>query len=192
MAKSYQNVLAKTFSGRVGDIILKNYGGISVMTKRPDCSKVIRSEKQLENQNSFRKSVIYGKAASINRSLINYYKEHRKSERQSIYHAAISDYMKRARIESIDMSGYKGMPGYNVSMKAWNKWKIKQITFMIVDETGYVIEQGDAVMRPYSEGTEWDYTTTMMNPGYQCCKAKVRFTDNNGRKTETLFDPGSG
>ena len=88
------------------------------------------------------------------------------------------------------MSGYKGMPGYNVSMKAWHKWKITQITFMIIDETGYVIEQGDAVMRPYSEGTEWDYITSTMNPGYQSCKAKVRFTDNTGKKEETLFDPG--
>jgi hypothetical protein len=54
MAISFKNVITRMYSGRVGDIVLRNYGGKSVMAKRPDCSKVVKSPAQLENQKKFR------------------------------------------------------------------------------------------------------------------------------------------
>lgn len=190
MAKSRNNLMTKNYSGRVGDIILKNYGDLSVMTKRPDCSKVIRSLKQTENNNWFKKSVRFGKTANNNPKLIRYYNEHKKKERQSVYHAAISDYQSRAKIESVDLSNYQGMPGTNINIKAWHKWKLEQVTLIIMDETGYVIEKGSAAMSPWSGGTEWDYMTTTVNPGYNSCKFLVRVTEMTGKTAEAMFDAG--
>jgi hypothetical protein len=61
MAISFKNVITRMYSGRVGDIVLRNYGGKSVMAKRPDCSKVVKSPAQLENQKSFARAVKYSK-----------------------------------------------------------------------------------------------------------------------------------
>jgi hypothetical protein len=60
MAVSYNNVITRNYSGRVGDIVLQNYSGKSVMTKRPDCSKVIKSARQWSLMTSLSQAVKVG------------------------------------------------------------------------------------------------------------------------------------
>ena len=78
MAVSYNNVITGKYSGRVGDVILKNYNGKSVMAKRPDCSKVIKTAKQLEFMSKFAKAVRYGQYVLRNPELYKYYKKKSK------------------------------------------------------------------------------------------------------------------
>jgi len=122
MAISFNNVITKEYSGRVGDIVFRNYGGKSVMSKRPDCSKVIKTARQIEFMNRFAKAVKYGQYVIKNQELSNYYRKKRPD--LSPYHAAISDYMTRPVIESVDMRNYKGHPGDVVTVSAWDKWNI--------------------------------------------------------------------
>ena len=109
MAVSYNNVITREYSGRVGDVVFRNYGGKSVMAKRPDCSKVIKTAKQLENMNEFAKAVKYGLYVIKNQELSNYYRKKRPD--LSAYNAAISDYKSRPVIERVDIGGYQGLSG---------------------------------------------------------------------------------
>jgi hypothetical protein len=188
MAISYDNVITRTYSGRVGDIVLKNYGGKSVMAKRPDCSKVIKTARQMEHMNSFAKGVKFGQFAKDNPRLCENYNKKRPD--LSAYHAAISDFMTKPVIERVDVSEYQGRPGDVVTISAWDKWNIEGVGVVIFNALGEVIEFGEAVPREFSGNTEWDYTAKVENPDYKSSLILVRAKDRPGNVVESEVDIG--
>jgi hypothetical protein len=183
MAKSYNNVITRNYSGRVGDIILKNYNGKSVMTKRPDCSKVVKTVRQLEFMNKFAKAVKYGLYVIKNQELSNYYRKKRPD--MDPYHAAMSDYLSRPVIERVDVNGYQGLPGNVVTVSVWDKWSIEGVDMVIFNSLGEVIECGAAVPRQFSANTEWDYTATVKNVEYKGGRVEIRVKDKPGNVVQS-------
>ena len=99
MAISFKNLITRMYSGRVGDIVLRNYKGKSIMAKRPDCSKVVKSPAQLENQKGFAKAVKYSKAVKNDPQLSEDYSEKKKKTKyQDVYHAAMSDCLTKPKV----------------------------------------------------------------------------------------------
>jgi hypothetical protein len=188
MAVSYNNLITRYYSGRVGDIILKNYAGKSVMTKRPDCSKVIKSARQLEINDKFKKAVKVGQFVLKHPESSDFYR--RKRPDMDPYHAAISDYMSRPVIERIDVSGYQGLPGNVVTVSVWDKWEIEGIDMVIFNALGEVIECGASVPREFSGNLEWDYTATVENIDYKSSRILVRAKDRPGNVVEAEVDIG--
>jgi hypothetical protein len=186
MAVSYNNVITRNYSGRVGDIILKNYDGKSVMTKRPDCSKVIKSARQIENNDKFKKAVKVGQFVINHPESSDFYKKKRPD--MDPYHAAISDYMSRPVIERVDTGGYQGLPGNVVTVSVWDKWGIEGVDMVIFNSLGEVIECGAAVPRQFSANTEWDYTATVENVDYKSSRILVRAKDHTGDVVEAEVD----
>jgi len=178
MAISYNNVITRNYSGRVGDIVFRNYNGKSVMAKRPDCSKVIKTARQLEFLNKFAKAVKYGLFVKDNPALCEYYSKKRPD--MDPYHAAISDYLSRPVIERVDIGGYKGLPGNVVTVSVWDTWSIEGVDVVIFTALGEVIECGAAVPRQFSGNFEWDYTATVENPDYKGGRVEFRVTDKPG------------
>jgi hypothetical protein len=186
MAVSYNNEITRYYSGRVGDIILKNYDGKSVMTKRPDCSKVIKTARQLFFMNKFVRSVKFGQFAKDNPTLIEHYNEKRPD--LSTYHAAVSDYQSSPVIEHVDVSEYQGHPGDVVTVSARDKFEIKGVGLVIFNAIGEVIEFGEAVPREFSGNTEWDYTATVENPDYKGGRVEIRVTDKPGNVVKEVIN----
>ncbi|MGA3014238.1 MAG: hypothetical protein ABSD71_09400 [Bacteroidales bacterium] len=185
MAISFNNLITSNYSGRVGDIILKNYGGKSVMAKRPDCSKVVKSAKQLEINDRFKKAVKYGQYVTRNPELSMYYKKKRPD--LSPYNAGISDYQTRPVIERVDVSGYQGLPRNVVTVSVWKKWNIEGVDLVIFNILGEVIECGAAVPRQFSGNMEWNYSATVENADYQGGRVEVRVTDKPGNVVQEVI-----
>jgi hypothetical protein len=183
MAVSYNNVITRNYSGRVGDIVFRNYNGKSVMAKRPDCSKVIKTARQMEFINKFAKAVKYGLFVKDNPTLCEYYSK--KTPELSPYHAGISDYQSCPVIERIDVSEYQGHPGNVVTISAWDKWNIEGVGVVIFNVIGEVIEFGAAVPREFSGNMEWDYTATVENAEYKGGRVEIRVTDKPGNVVHT-------
>ncbi|MGA3012603.1 MAG: hypothetical protein ABSD71_01080 [Bacteroidales bacterium] len=188
MAVSYNNLITREYSGRVGDVVFKNYHGKSVMAKRPDCSKVIKTAKQVEHMNEFARAVKYGQYVIKNQELSKYYRKKRPD--LSPYHAAISDYRSRPVIERIDVSGYQGLPGNVVTVSVWDKWNIEGVDIVIFNALGEVIDCGAAVPRQFSGNTEWDYKATVENIDYKSSRILVRAKDRPGHVVEAEVDIG--
>ena len=186
MAISYNNVITRNYSGRVGDIVFRNYKGKSVMAKRPDCSKVIKTARQMVFINKFARGVKYGQFAKDNPTLCKNYSEKRPD--LSPYHASISDFMTSPVIERVDVSEYKGHPGEIVTVSAWDKWNIEGVGVVIFNVLGEVIEFGAAVPREFSGNTEWDYTATVKNPDYKGGRVEIRVTDKPGNVVQSTID----
>jgi len=183
MAISFNNAITSEYSGRVGNIVLKNYAGKSVMAKRPDCSKVIKTAKQVEINTRFAKAVKYAQFVLKNPALCKYYNKKRPD--LSAYNAAISDFMTRPVIERVDVTGYHGLPGNVVTVSVWDKWSIEGVSMVIFNVRGEIIECGAAVPRQFSGNTEWDYTATVENVDYKGGRVEIRITDRPGNVVQT-------
>jgi hypothetical protein len=179
MAISYDNAITKNYHGMMGGIVFRCIGDKSIMSKRPDCSKVVRSEAQKANMKRFAAAVIYGKKVLNDPSLREKYRKKKKMY-QSIWNAAISDFLKKTKVQAIDLKGYKGQPGNTISISAWDRFKMESVNVTILNDMGQVIESGAAVAKPLSEGMEWDYIATIMNPSYMGSRVVVRVSDLPG------------
>ena len=191
MAISFKNVITKLYSGRVGDIVLRNYGGKSVMAKRPDCSKVIKSPAQLENQKRFAKAVKISKAVKNDPERAKFYIEKkRKTKYKDVYHVVMSDYMTKPKVQKVDLVSYRGQQGNVIRISAWDKFRVETVSVMILNKMGQLIEKGPAVARMYSGNREWDYIATVENVDYKSCRILIQVKDRPGNVVEAEVDIG--
>ncbi|RZK58994.1 MAG: hypothetical protein EOO91_06470 [Pedobacter sp.] len=93
MAISKNNIVTETLSGKVGNIIFKNYSNKTVISKYPDMSKVVKTERQKDNQILFKAAQAYATSIlSDPEKKQAFIKTIPKG--QIAYHAAISKYLK--------------------------------------------------------------------------------------------------
>ena len=191
MAISFKNLITRMYSGRVGDIVLRNYGGKSVMAKRPDCSKVVKSPAQLTNQAKFAKAVKFSKAVRNNPQRSEDYSEMKKKTKyKDIYHAAMSDCLTKPKVQKVDLVSYRGQPGSVIRIRAWDKFKVETVSVMILNNIGQLIERGPAVAKPFSGNREWDYIATVENVDYKSCRILIRVKDRPGNVVDAEVDIG--
>lgn len=97
MARVNGNDLTESLSGRIGkQLIFKTYSYGTVVTRFPDMSKVKRTRKQKAASKLFREAVAHAKSVIADPAK---YKRYARKLRagQTVYHAALSEYMKRKR-----------------------------------------------------------------------------------------------
>ena len=111
MAISKDNVLTKTYYGRFGDAVLRRgKGGKSILSKRPDCSKVVKTEAQKANMKRFAAATIYARKVLNDPKKVEYYRKKKKNY-QSVWNVAISDFMSRPKVVAIDLNAIQGTQG---------------------------------------------------------------------------------
>ncbi len=179
MAISYDNELTARYHGRFGNAVLRWRGGKSILSKMPDCSKVIKTKAQKANMKRFTAATIYGKKVLGDPRLREKYRKKKKMY-QSIWNAAISDFMLKPKVDAIDVKGYRGLPGNEISISARNRYKFEAVIVTILNILGLVIESGPAVARPSSDGMEWDYVVKEINLSYRGSRVVVRVSDLPG------------
>jgi hypothetical protein len=179
MAISYDNAITKNYHGMMGGIVFRCIGDKSIMSKRPDCSKVVKTEAQKVNMKRFAAATIYAKKVLSDPKKVEYYRKKKKIY-QSIWNAAISDFMSRPKIVTIDLNGYRGLKGNVISVSAWDKFKVEAVNVMIYNDMNQVVESGPAVARSLSGGMEWDYKITVKNPSIKGSRVVVRVSDLPG------------
>jgi hypothetical protein len=187
MAISYNNLITKHFHGRIGDVVLRWVAGKTVMSKRPDCSKVVKTPAQLENQKSFARAVKYSKGVKNDPQRSEKYSKN-KVKYKSVYHAAMSDCLTKPKVKKVELAGYRGHQGNVIRILAWDKFRVETVSVMIMNKMGQLIEKGPAVARMYSGNREWDYIATTENVDYTGGKVIVLVTDKPGNVVQADVD----
>jgi hypothetical protein len=85
---------SRGLSGAIGPGVTKQYLGKTVVTSKPDMSRVIRNEKQKANSSKFKKAVAYAQEILYNPQKKHEYAKKLKKG-QTVYHAAIREFMNR-------------------------------------------------------------------------------------------------
>jgi len=86
--------MLRSMKGRIGDIVIKQYGDKTVVSKYPDMSNIIPSDSQKEKRSRFAEAVAYAK--TINSSPVlkaDYLK--RVGEVRSVYQHALKEFLAR-------------------------------------------------------------------------------------------------
>lgn len=94
MARVKNNVLIQGLSGRIDRLLLKQYRYGTVLSKMPDRSKVKLSAKQKKANKRFQEAVQYAKGVLKDPPMHKLYAKELKKGK-SLYHAALSDFLKR-------------------------------------------------------------------------------------------------
>src|SRR5437867_1343369 len=93
MARTRNNPLLQELRGKIADqIVVKQYGDKTVVSKYPDMSKVKPSVKQKNNRSVFKEAVIYAKSINSDPERKKEYTGKVKPG-ESIYHYALREYL---------------------------------------------------------------------------------------------------
>jgi len=91
------NTLTEGLSGRVGDLVFKNYGSITVVTSRPRSPRT-QSAQQQANRSKFKEATHWAKSVLLDPARKEYYqKKAKEMQLPNAYTAAITDYMRKPK-----------------------------------------------------------------------------------------------
>lgn len=94
MARVAKSTILNGISGRIGEVVVKQYSYGSVVSKRPDMSRVKASVRQKKEQNRFKEAVAYAQSIIRHKEKKAAYAK-RLKKGQSVYHEAIKEFMRR-------------------------------------------------------------------------------------------------
>ena len=94
MGKLKDNVLVNGMSGSIGNVLLKQYKYGTVISKMPDRSKVKLTKHQKNLNSRFQDAVAYAQAVINDPKKKSGYEKKAKREKRSVYHVALSEYLK--------------------------------------------------------------------------------------------------
>ena len=93
MSKVNLNPILLGLQGLVGDLVFKRYGEQVIISKKPDMSKVVWSEKQLRSRERFRLATMYGKVVMGDEGLKGLYEVEAKRRGKPLFSVPVRDFM---------------------------------------------------------------------------------------------------
>lgn len=175
------NDLVMGSSGRIGDqLVYRQCGGKTIIAKRPKKKGNPDTPRQLEVQELFAEAVLYAKLAISDEAKKAVYQAKAKSN-QSAYNLALSDFCKAPEIRKYGISDYAGHTGDQISIRAFDDFKVEWVKLIIKDSTDSTIEEGSAVLS--GNNVDWIYTATATNPTLAGTKLIISVADMPGNIT---------
>lgn len=182
MAKSRNNVVTHGLSGLIGDLLVfRQRSGKTIVADRPRLSSKEPTAFMLAVREKFRKAAIYAKAAIMNPIKKAAYQAVAVGD-QTAYNIAFADYQKAPVIEpGYDFSNYTGEIGQVLKVEVTDNFLVTMVKFSILDQSGDLIEEGDADQLPDLLG--WSYTVTASNASFTGSKIVVKAYDTPGNES---------
>ncbi len=159
MAKNSDNLFTEGFRGTVGGNMTfsRRRSGKVIVSKRRGPSSIPPTEGQLQARERFKVGSIYAKAVMADPENKKIYADATTGD-QTAYNLALRDAIKAPVVHSIDASGYAGLPGNRIVVRATDDFKVTGVKVSLRTAAGDLLEEGNAVMLP--TGLDWAYTAT--------------------------------
>jgi hypothetical protein len=163
MAILAQNSFLQGARGLLGGMVFRTVGNKTTVSAAPVFSrsrKRKQSPAQRFNRSKFREASCYAKSAMRDAAKKEYYLQKAKEMKlPNAYTAAITDFMRNTRIQSIDISRHTGKAGRRIIIDAHRKnFTVSEVNVTIGTKTGLEIESGKAVR---NVSGKWVYKCTV-------------------------------
>lgn len=175
MAKNRNNMLLRGISGSLGDqfVIRKDKAGRTIVANKPQFDENRQfTENQKANQEAFREAAAYAKATQRE----NIYIDKAKGTPRSAYNIAFADWFHKPQIKKLDVTHWNGGAGQAIRIMALDDVQVTQVSVVITDANGTVLEQGNA--QPDEAGW-WTYMTTKAASGTRRLQIAARDMPGN-------------
>lgn len=182
MSQSKNNIVTEGLSGKIYQLVFKQWFGRTVVAKRPRKFTTVTSN-QLNIREAFKSAAIYAKAAITDAALKLAYKAKAKPG-QTAYNMAFADFFHAPEIGEIDSSGYNGQVGSTLIAQATDDFKVKSVKVSIEKANGSLIEEGLASLLP--DGLNWMYVSTVANNTTAGTKISFTATDMPGHSISKI------
>ncbi len=179
MGKIKNNLIAKSFSGKLGDdLVIRRVGKNTYFIKRPVFAAP-PSTLQTENRNKFAEASMYASTALEKPDRYQQYMLVAQLQKlKSAYVAAMTDYLTLPLVASVNTRTYRGAVGDTLSITPKLPAKITVMKVTIINAEGAELESGDAV----PHGLKWRYTTTVANTQVHGSRVVVVSKDRLGKE----------
>ena len=112
------SLLHRSLSGAVGDLIFRNYNGKTVVSVRPVYKNETNTEPRRKARGRFRDATSYASNAMENPKLKAYYQQKaRQLKLPNAYTAAITEYLRRAKVVVTTRSTFAGKKGERINIR---------------------------------------------------------------------------
>lgn len=173
----------KDARGPLGKVVyFKQLRGKTVMCnwpRKPDKSR--QTDAQRVTRHTFKEAAQYAKNVLKNDPALKaYYGRKAKSlGLPNAYTAALTDYMRRGRVESVNRKKYTGKIGGKIMVVVRKKdFSVREVWIALSHETGEPIESGRAVK---DKDGNWVYRNTVAVRHAEAVVLQVRAIDIDGR-----------
>lgn len=148
------------------------------MPRKPDKSK--ETEAQRATRYTFKEAVSYAKNSLKDPALKAYYqRKANKLKLPNAYTAALTDYMRKGKVESVNRKKYTGKIGGDILVVVRKKdFAVREVAVSLSTFDGELIEKGLAVRN--KEGN-WIYKNTVAVKDARSVVLQIRAIDVNGR-----------
>jgi hypothetical protein len=176
-------------SGRLGNVVYRNIGGRTFISRAPAPSNKPPTERQLAVRNRFRLAAVYAQAALSNPVARAFYERVAAAKDRTAFSAAQGDYLSAPVIRDIALTLYQGHPADEIVVVATDDTQVVSVKVTIRDMVGKVVEAGEAGLRH----DIWLYVATKMAPAGQPLTVEVTAMDRAGNEVtrSTAWIPGA-
>jgi hypothetical protein len=173
------NVMQKT-TGKVGLLVFRKLRGKTVVSwapKKPDPS--LQTEPQRQTRRNFKDAAVYAKAALLIPEKLAYYQHKaKKLKLPNAYTAAVTDYMRKGKMEDVDRNYYHGKKDDKINVFIEKRgFAVRDVSVTLSTSTGTVIEKGRAVYKD----AHWIYIATVTVEDKNDVVISVDAIDTDGR-----------
>jgi hypothetical protein len=182
MALSRNNVITHGASGMLGGVVVfRTIKGKTYICNRPK-KPTRQSVLQKENRTKFRRATAFAKQMMADPSKkAEYWDIAKRLNLPNAYTAAITEYMRKPEIESVDTTEYSGNKGEQIKTVVRKKgFEVELVEVLIMDKNGKTIEKGSASKGP--EG-DWIYTTSVSIENKKLLELIMKIQERTGNKT---------
>lgn len=175
VAKIRKNIIIQGFSGTLGEqlVIKQDKAGRTILAVPPTFEENRTfSDAQQEQQEKFRDATTYAKDAKTQ----EVYVEKAAGTPMNAFNVAMADWFHAPEVQEIDVEGWHGAVGDVIRIRAVDDVQVTQVTVLITDTNGTVLEQGPAT----NAGSGWwTYTTQTAISGSPRIVASARDLPGN-------------
>lgn len=158
MARIPKNSLLHGISGKLGNLVLRQVGGQTVVqAAEAPGRRAPRSPAQQAHLDRMYRAQLYAKAQVRDPTAKARYTTGIDQRRRSAYAVAIADYMHAPEITAVDMRSYHGQPGDPIFITATDDFAVAGVSVCLRDAGGALLEEGPA--EPLATSKGWRYTT---------------------------------
>jgi len=141
------NSLHRGFSGAFGDLIFRNYNGKTVVSRRPVYKNETNTEKRRQARSRFSDATNFASNTMLDKKQKVYYTQKaRQLKLPNAYTAAITDYLRKAKVRVATRSSFAAKKGDIIDVRITKTvFRINAITVMVCDKDGKTLSKQELV-----------------------------------------------
>lgn len=149
------SLLHRTVRGAIGDLIFRQYNGKTIVSVRPVYKNETNTEGRRQLRGRFRDATMHASHAMEDPKKKAYYQQKaRQLKLPNAYTAAITDYLRKAKVVAMTRSSFSAKKGDEVIIKLIKStFKISQIKAILCNQHGEVLSEQNLTSSDLSKQT---------------------------------------